>query len=413
MASETGRVRTAFATYEILKIIGEGGAGRVFRARTEDKEFALKFLRSEAVTSKKQKRFMNETHFLRSVSHPNIVPLIDSGFSDLKNLEGPFYVMPLYSQNLRQKMQKGIHPQHVLEWYSKILDGVEAAHLSGVVHRDLKPENFLCGDDHSRIAVADFGVASFTDDILLTAVNTAPGDRLANFQYAAPEQRKPGSNVGIPADIFALGEMLNELFTGSVPVGFGYKTIKDVSPEHHFLDDLVTQMLHNDPASRPQSIQSVKTAIMRYEADAVTKQKLDAINKRVIPEGENPDPLAHTPPKVIDADWDRGTATIFFDQPLTDGFIGGLLAMGGYTSVLGKPPESFRYSGNRATVTAQPHQLQSLVDYMKQWLPRATASYRQRWEIENARRKAEELRNLEIERKHLETRQQVLRDLKI
>ena len=69
---------------------------------------------------------------------------------------------------------------------------MEAAHLKKVVHRDLKPENFLYSSSQNRIVVADFGIARFQEEELYTAVETKAEDRLANFQYASPEQRKRG-----------------------------------------------------------------------------------------------------------------------------------------------------------------------------------------------------------------------------
>lgn len=119
--------------------------------------------------------------------------------------------------------------------------------MRGIVHRDLKPENILVQGD--LLAVADFGTDSFTDDLILTRVETQPTQRLANFQYAAPEQRVPGK-VGVPADIYALGLMLNELFTGSVPHGTSYKTISSVAKDLGFLDPIVAEMIRQTPADR-------------------------------------------------------------------------------------------------------------------------------------------------------------------
>ena len=121
--------------------------------------------------------------------------------------------MPRYAGSLRELMGN-VHPSDVTQLFSQILDGVEAAHLKGVTHRDLKPENILCDGASRSLAVADFGIASFTADALLTAVETAPGQRLANFQYAAPEQRERGREIAATADIYALGLMLIEMFTG-------------------------------------------------------------------------------------------------------------------------------------------------------------------------------------------------------
>lgn len=104
----------------------------------------------------------------------------------------PFYVMPLYQHTLRGLMDAGIERNRILPLFSLILDGVEAAHLLRVWHRDLKPENVLCDANSGSAVIADFGIAHFEEDELYTAVETRNGDRLANFQYAAPEQRIRG-----------------------------------------------------------------------------------------------------------------------------------------------------------------------------------------------------------------------------
>ena len=273
--------------------------------------------------------------------------------------------MPLYGGSLRGRLKQGIAPSDVLSWFSGMLNGVEASHFRGVVHRDLKPENFLCGNEPDSIAVADFGVASFIDEELWTAVDTSAGERLANFLYAAPEQRERGKSVGITADIFALGELLNEMFTGECPAGAGYKQISTVSPEHSYLDELVSLMIQRDPESRPQSIAEVKSAIMRYDRDAVVKQKIDELSKRVIPEDENPDQLAHVPPKIVSVDWDRGQLTIILDQPITSGWIDGLLNMGNHSAVWGKGPETFTFRDNKATVPATDGDVQHIIDHFK------------------------------------------------
>ena len=89
--------------------------------------------------------------------------------------------------------------------FSKILDGVEAAHLRQIFHRDLKPENIPINPASGELVVADFGVAHFEEDDLIDSVQTKVGERLGNFEYAAPEQRRPGQVVDHRADIYSLG----------------------------------------------------------------------------------------------------------------------------------------------------------------------------------------------------------------
>jgi len=211
---------TAFGTYSAEELIGEGGAGRVYGGRGTDKaSVAIKVLPQDKATSDQRRRFKNEIAFLARTKHPNIVAVIDHGVAADGAVVGPFYVMQRHDRNLRERMAAGIKPEEVLPLFGQILDGVEAAHMRGVVHRDLKPENILCDEASNSLAVADFGIASFTDDLLVTLVETGDARRLANFQYAAPEQRTRGGSVGVTADIYSLGLMLNEMFTGLVPHG--------------------------------------------------------------------------------------------------------------------------------------------------------------------------------------------------
>jgi len=93
----------------------------------------------------------------------------------------------------------------------------------------LKPKNILCDSAKNKFVVADFGIASFEEDELYTAVETQEGERLANFQYAAPEQKVRGRPVTFHADIYALGLILNQMFTGEILQGVGFKTIAAVA----------------------------------------------------------------------------------------------------------------------------------------------------------------------------------------
>jgi serine/threonine protein kinase len=118
-------------------------------------------------------------------------------------------------------MIDGLSSKQVLLLFSQVLDGVEAAYRSRVVHRDLKPENVLYETEANRVLMADFGIADFEEDELLTAVASKHADRLASIAYAVPEQRVRNQQADHRADIYALGLMLNEMFTGHVLQGAG------------------------------------------------------------------------------------------------------------------------------------------------------------------------------------------------
>jgi serine/threonine protein kinase len=179
--------------------------------------------------------------------HPNIVTVLDHGIARDHEFNGPFYVMSRYDGSLRAVMRQNLPSERVLPLFSQVLDGVEAAHFQGVVHRDLKPENILHDKGNGRLGIADFGIAQFTEELVATVVNTAPSQRLANFQYAAPEQRIAGQTVTQQADIYALGLILNEMFTGTVPHGTRYRLIENVDKQFAFLNPLVSKMLAQSP----------------------------------------------------------------------------------------------------------------------------------------------------------------------
>jgi eukaryotic-like serine/threonine-protein kinase len=309
-------------------------------------------------------------------------------------------------------MDRKIAPDGVLPIFAKILDGMEAAHLLGAVHRDLKPENILFEAKANMPAVADFGIASFTDDIVATAVETGPGQKLANFQYAAPEQRTRGREVGAPADIYALGLMLNEMFTNDIPHGTEYQLIGAVQKEYGYLDAVVARMLRQNPADRYQNIAELKGAISHHHAEFENIQKLNALNGVVIPAGEIDDPLAFNPPKISNVYWENGHLTITLDRPVHDGWVrNGLLNMGGHTSVMNIGPERFQFRENIVRVGCADDDAQRVIDYFKQWLPRATQRYKYHLEEHLKRQAHERTEKLKRERAAEEQRLRVNRKL--
>jgi serine/threonine protein kinase len=151
-------------------------------------------------------------------------------------------------------MKQTVPPDRVLPLFSQILNGVEAAHLQGITHRDLKPENILYGTQQDVLVVADFGIAEFTQEDLYNAVETHTGERIASFMYAAPEQKERGKTVDRRADIYALGLMLNEFFTGQVLQGTAFTTIKARAPQYEYLDEIVDRMVRQLPSDRSQQL---------------------------------------------------------------------------------------------------------------------------------------------------------------
>ena len=218
--------------------------------------------------------------------------------------------MPYYPDTLRSLMQRGIAPDKVLNMFSQILNGVECAHLRRVYHRDLKPENVLYDPSLQQLVLCDFGIAHFSEEALYTAVKTRDSQRLANFQYASPEQRAKGSNVDSRADIYSLGLILNEMFTGQCPSGTGFKKIADAASGFAYIDDLVELMMRQSPDGRPQTIEAIKDNLIAKGNEFIVQQKLNELKNRVIPTSEIDDPLITSPPHLIDIDY-RGGDLIF------------------------------------------------------------------------------------------------------
>lgn len=247
-----------FDNYTIIKQFNQGGSAKILEVKDSNEEiYALKTITHDSKTpSDKIKRFKNEYKFLFKQDHPNIVKVTDYGVtSDQKTL---FYVMPKYDSDLRDLINSGIEPNKIIKYFLQISEGLKHAHNKKCWHRDLKPENILYDREKDSLVVADFGIAHFQEQDKSTKVLTKETDRLANFDYHAPEQRK-GMVVDRPsADIWALGLILNEMFTKELAKGIDFKKIKNVCDEYKALDDLVNCMLKNDIEERSQSIFEVQ-----------------------------------------------------------------------------------------------------------------------------------------------------------
>jgi len=388
---------TTFSRFVSTRLLGEGGSGFVYEVKDDNEQkFAVKLLKRQGVTTDKRRRFKNEITFCQRSSHPNIISVIDSGVLLDNDVAVPFYVMPFYDSSLRNLINDGLKSEAVIRLFSQLLDGVEAAHLRGIVHRDLKPENILYKTTDAQLALADFGIARFTEDELYTAVETKAQDRLANFQYAAPEQRVRGRNVDNRTDIYAIGLILNEMFTHEIPQGTGYKAISSISPEYSYLDEIVEKMIRQNLNDRLNSIQEIKTLLKSRGADYVSEQKLSTLKSTVIPASEIDDPLAVTPVEIVDFDWDSGLLTLILSQSVNQKWRNALLNMGSHSSLMGRGPETFTFEGNRAKVRSEERQVQDIVNYFKSWMPQTTARYKQDLEEERRRKEEQEREKIRI-----------------
>lgn len=378
MAKKLPVFESPFERYSGTNILGEGGAGRVYEATSSTGDVvAVKCLAPDRISSDRRKRFKNEIGFCQKQEHNNIVRLLDIGVFFIKEVKCPFYVMPRYSGTLRTHMDD-LQPNDALPAFVQILDGIEAAHLSGVWHRDIKPENVLWNESDNNLVVADFGIAHFEEDEILTAVETKIAARMGNFQYSAPEQRVRGARVDHRADIFSLGLLLNELFTGEIPQGSGYKRIDEVSPQHAYLDGIVESMIQQNPENRPGSISEIKRELIGKKNAFVSMQHLDDISKKVVSAVEPPE---FEELSITGLDYENDTLALELSRQIPPGWAEEFRnPRGGHSALMGYGPESFHVQGKKATIRVSENEkiIQEIVNHAKNYVAAANRGYVQK-----------------------------------
>ena len=208
--------------YELLELIGSGGFGEVYRARTtgDNREVAVKVVRSAGAGRHELHRFKQEAKTLRLLNHPHIVTIYDVGVHD----DNSYIVTELLEgETLRARLQRGpLAARTAVLLAIQVAEGLAAAHEQGIVHRDLKPENlFIAADDHVKIL--DFDLAKLvplTGDALVkwsTVTPTGPGVLIGTLGYMAPEQINDTPQTDRRSDIFSLGVILYEMLSGLRP----------------------------------------------------------------------------------------------------------------------------------------------------------------------------------------------------
>jgi serine/threonine-protein kinase len=204
--------------YEVLSVIGEGGMGTVYevRHRALGKAFALKALRKDlAADAEIAARFIQEARTAAAVSHPGLVEITDFGRLDSGQV---YFVMELlHGQSLAALLRSGgpLPAARGLNIVRQLVHALKAAHDASIVHRDLKPDNIHIGrgDDATDIVkIVDFGLAK----VIGSSKLTRSGMVFGTPHYMSPEQAA-GEVVDHRADIYALGIVMYEMFTGKVP----------------------------------------------------------------------------------------------------------------------------------------------------------------------------------------------------
>ncbi len=276
--------------YRLEALIGEGSHARVYRARHVHLgvEAAVKVLKPElGGVGLARDRLAREARVLLSVSHPNVVRLLDSGVT----ADGlGFIVTELYAgPTLAEVLARGL-PEHaeVRAWVVQIARGLAAAHAAGAVHRDLKASNVVLAETGAKLL--DFGTARVvhTGEAL-----TALGMMVGTPESMAPEQIRGAPDVGPAADLYALGVLIHRMLTGAAPF---QGSVSEVLEQHRRarppplstrsgLEPLVARLLEKEPERRPASADEVVAWVESLEAE-------EGVRTRV------PEPRAATPARA-------------------------------------------------------------------------------------------------------------------
>ncbi len=246
--------------YRIESEIGRGGMATVFLAEDlkHRRQVAIKVLHPDLAATLGADRFLREIEITARLSHPFILPLLDSG----EAAGHLFYVMPFVAgRSLRNRLSDDRPPPlaEVLFITGQVSSALDYAHRQDVIHRDVKPENVLLSEGHSL--VADFGVAG--------AIATAGASRITRGGipvgtpgYMSPEQATGNTNIGPRTDVFGLACLVYEALVGGTPEQWPTEEalrlgrFPDASPEHRArLDRLpgrVEQVLVKALAIRPE-----------------------------------------------------------------------------------------------------------------------------------------------------------------
>jgi len=258
--------------YRVVRLLGTGSTSAVLQVHDQklEEDVALKLLDSAQRDAMLDARFRREVSLARRLSHPNIVRLYDLGEHEGQS----FLTMELLDGNdlahYDGPRTKGV----ILQLLLQALAGLGYAHAHHVVHRDIKPENLFLTRE-GVLKIADFGIAKTLGDARITRAGSMGGTPY----YMSPEQITDFGGADYRTDLYALGIVAYELFTGQVPFDApgltqillqhletapaSMRTLRPGLPEE--LDRIVLKLLHKAREDRYQGCEQVERALREID----------------------------------------------------------------------------------------------------------------------------------------------------
>lgn len=290
--------------YDILAEAGHGSMGNVYKARDREtgETVALKLLKPEIASDQAMMdRFKNELLFARKITHKNVCRV-----HEFNRLGGIAYTSMEFveGESLRSVLNRfgGLPVRKAISVTEQICSGLKEAHAQGIVHRDLKPENVMI-DGNGNVKIMDFGIARSMESL-----TRLTGSMVGTPAYMAPEQ-VAGKPVDYRTDIYSLGLMLYEMFTGSqafqadTAVAVALKQIRETPPAPHEVDPsipvgierAILKCLEKEPGKRFQSVAELENALRSAAglANSTTPPTVPRVNSS---HSGTPIPAAIAPP---------------------------------------------------------------------------------------------------------------------
>jgi serine/threonine protein kinase/tetratricopeptide (TPR) repeat protein len=288
--------------YRIERELGRGAMAVVYLAHDlrHHRQVALKVLRPEISRGIGAERFLREIRLAASLSHPNILPLYDSGEAD----GFLFFVMPsAEGASLRERLDREaqLPIEECRRIAREVAEALDHAHRHGVVHRDIKPDNIMLHEGHAL--VADFGIGKALDAAGADTL-TETGLSMGTPAYMSPEQAAGEADVDGRSDLYALGCVLYEMLVGEPP--FTGKTFQAIIAKRFVQAPAeVTALRDSIPSSVGEVVHRLlaRSPTDRFATGALVAQALDtAATAMAAPDERPPNSIAVLPFASISAD---------------------------------------------------------------------------------------------------------------